>query len=100
LNSSSIITSVNLHVSPTDGADLARIPIRRISREQGMPSGQVHDLVQDMQGIFWFATPSGLASYDGSAVHTYSKKDGLSTQGLRTLAQTGDGRIWVDSRPG
>jgi diguanylate cyclase (GGDEF)-like protein len=100
LNSSSIITSVNLHVSPTDGADLARIPIRRISREQGMPSGQVHDLVQDMQGIFWFATPSGLASYDGSAVHTYSKKDGLSTQGLRTLAQTSDGRIWVGSDAG
>jgi diguanylate cyclase (GGDEF)-like protein len=100
LNSNPTITSLNLNPGPVEGIGLARIPLMRISREQGLPSGQVHDLEQDIQGIFWFATPSGLASYDGSVVQTYSRKDGLSTQGVRTLAQTGDGRIWVGSDAG
>ncbi len=100
MNSNPTTTSVDAEQAAFSGLQTARLPLRRIGRSQGLPSGQVHDMVQDSQGIFWFATPGGLASYDGSAVHTYSRKDGLTTQGLRTLSVTPDGRVWVGSDAG
>ncbi|MGB8599225.1 MAG: two-component regulator propeller domain-containing protein, partial [Burkholderiales bacterium] len=100
MNSNPITTSVEAEQAFQASRQLARIPLRRIGRAQGLPSGQVHHLVQDNQGIFWFATPGGLACYDGSSIRTFSIKDGLSTQGLRALAVTPDGRVWVGSDTG
>lgn len=100
MNSNPTTTSVDAEQASQGSLQLARIPLRRIGRSQGLPSGQVHHLVQDAQGIFWMATPSGLACYDGSSVRTFTRKDGLTTQGLRTLAVTPDGRVWVGSDTG
>lgn len=100
MNSNPTTTSVDAEQASPESLQLARIPLRRIGRGQGLPSGQAHHLVQDAQGIFWIATPGGLASYDGSSVRTFSRKDGLATQGLRTLAVTPDGRVWVGSDVG
>lgn len=75
----------------------SKISIKNIKRGDGLPSGQVHDLVQDAQGIFWFAGPSGLARYDGSRIKSFGHKDGLQTHGLRSLAVSEDGRVFVGS---
>lgn len=100
VNSNPTATSVIAEPHAKGNLNLARIPLRTIGRSQGLPSGQVHHLVQDAQGIFWFATPGGLANYDGTSIRTYTRKDGLTTQGLRTLAVTPDGRVWVGSDTG
>jgi len=73
----------------------SKISIKIIDRGDGLPSGQVHDLLQDGQGIFWFAGPGGLARYDGSRIRSFSQKDGLQTHGLRSLSVFGDGRVFV-----
>ncbi|MEY4730608.1 MAG: hypothetical protein RL020_1766 [Pseudomonadota bacterium] len=100
MNSNPTTTSVDVEQASQGSLQLARIPLRRIGRGQGLPSGQVHHLVQDAQGVFWMATPGGLASYDGSSVRTFTRNDGLGTQGLRTLAVTADGRVWIGSDVG
>lgn len=75
----------------------SKISINTINRNDGLPSGQVHDLVQDAQGIFWFAGPGGLARYDGSRIKSFGQKDGLQTHGLRSLAVSADGGVFVGS---
>ncbi|MFK8016722.1 MAG: hypothetical protein AB8G17_14910, partial [Gammaproteobacteria bacterium] len=38
-----------------------RVPYTRYRREDGLPSGQVFDLAQDIHQVIWAATPGGLA---------------------------------------
>jgi diguanylate cyclase (GGDEF)-like protein len=80
--------------SPTTALEL-RFPLKTIGPAQGLPSSQVHDLIQDHQGLFWFVGPSGLSSYDAAQVKCFSQKHGLSTQGLRSLLRLPDGRILI-----
>ncbi len=100
MNSTPIISTLDTDQAFHESLHVVRIPLRRIGRGQGLPSGQVHHLAQDIKGIFWIATPGGLARYDGTSVNAYSRKDGLTTQGLRTLAATPDGRVWIGSDTG
>lgn len=75
-------------------------PPEVISRARGVPSAQVHAIVQDRDGIVWIAGPAGLASYDGHAVRRVGRADGLTTQGLRTLALASDGGLWAGTDRG
>lgn len=76
------------------------MPMEFTGRAKGLPSGQVHDLVQDKAGIFWLAGPNGLSRYDGSIIRTLTRKDGLSTHGTRSVAVSTDGDVWVGSDAG
>jgi diguanylate cyclase (GGDEF)-like protein len=75
-------------------------PVRVISRSEGLPSGQVHTLAIDSQGIVWLAGPNGLAKYDGIRVRTFTQRQGLTTQGLRTVAAAPDDTIWIGNDVG
>ncbi len=79
---------------------LSSVPLLSLGREAGLPSGQIHALAQDPAGVFWIATPSGLARYDGSRVYTYARPQGLSSQGLRSLAVAANGSVWIGSDVG
>ncbi len=80
--------------SPTQ-ALAVQFPIKMFGPAQGLPSSQVHDLIQDRQGLFWFVGPSGLGRYDAARVSSFSQKHGLSTQGLRSLLLLPDDRILI-----
>lgn len=64
-------------------------------RAEGLPSSQVHAVAQTPDGYLWFATPAGLARFDGASARVSGKAAGLSTQGLRTVAVAPDGVLWV-----
>jgi diguanylate cyclase (GGDEF)-like protein len=72
-------------------------PVKVLGRAEGLPSNQVQALALDRQGVLWFATPSGLARYDGARVIVYSRNEGLSTPGLRTITLLPDGRLAIGS---
>ncbi len=93
VNLSPLLSEAPLN-SPTTALQL-QFPLKTIGLAQGLPSSQVHDLIQDHQGLFWFVGPSGLSSYDAARVKCFSQKHGLSTQGLRSLLRLPDGRILI-----
>jgi diguanylate cyclase (GGDEF)-like protein len=76
------------------------LPTATIGRRDGLPSVQVHRLVHDSQGLLWAVGPSGLAMYDGSRIKTFTTDDGLSSHGLRSIAMSQNGRLWIVSDVG
>ncbi len=62
--------------------------------EDGLPSSQLYNVVQDKNGYLWFSTDHGLVRYDGYAFKTYTIADGLPENEIMRLYQQADGRIW------
>lgn len=75
-------------------------PVRFIGRSAGLPSTQVQALTIDHSGILWLAGPNGLAKYDGTRVRNFTQRQGLTTNGLRTVAAAPDDAIWIGSDVG
>ncbi len=43
----------------------AALSVRYVGRAEGLPSTQVHAVIEAGDGFVWFVGPSGLARYDG-----------------------------------
>ncbi len=81
------------------GAEPSDFGITFLSRNEGLPSSQVQDvLVAD--GFVWVATSSGFARFDGTRVDCFGRGDGLSSHGLRALSHDGDGRLLIGTDAG
>jgi len=63
-----------------------KTPIEWITREQGLPSHQLHNLLI-VNNRIWLATPNGLAIFDGERVSILDQKNKLQTHGIRTLTK-------------
>ncbi|MEO8197463.1 MAG: diguanylate cyclase [Thermoanaerobaculia bacterium] len=74
--------------------------VLQVGRDAGMPTGQVHSIAEGASGYIWFATPAGLARFDGKSVVAYGRGNGLATQGLRALLADAGGRLWIGSDAG
>ncbi len=67
---------------------------RRYTVDDGLPSAHVSDLTQDSQGLIWFATRSGIATYDGLEWTTYNLSDGLTWTNQFALEWDSEGVLW------
>lgn len=74
--------------------------VQSLGRAEGLPSGQVHAVIQGTDGAMFFAGPSGLVRYDGARTEVFGPDHGLATQGLRALALAPDGTLWIGSDAG
>ncbi len=72
-----------------------RIPIRWFGKREGLESGQVHNVAQDLNGLIWLSGPSGLSRYDGSAIRNFTRNFALTTHGLRQVICGFDGHLYV-----
>lgn len=76
----------------------------RLTVEDGLPSGTVLGVLQDQQGLMWFATADGLARYDGYDFkvfrHDPQNPNSLSHNNTFALIETRDGLIWTGTDPG
>jgi len=61
----------------------------------GLPATPVFSLTQDTSGVMWFATRSGISSYDGTEWHNYTRKEGLSSYGYAWVHCDEKGMIWA-----
>lgn len=65
--------------------------------EDGLPHGHVTQLLQDEQGLMWFATWNGLCRYDGYEFRTFKSQAGdgcrMVTDRFRDIALRPDGQI-------
>lgn len=69
----------------------------RYTVDDGLPSMEVYDVLQDSKGFLWFATEAGLCRYDGYEFKTFSTEDGLPTNDIINLREDKNGRIWISS---
>ncbi len=68
--------------------------MRQYTVEDGLPSAHVRDVTQDSQGRIWFATRSGIATYDGLEWTTYNVADGLTWADQFALEWDSQGVLW------
>lgn len=64
------------------------------SVDNGLPSSQVHDIIQDKYGYLWFTTDGGLSRYDGYSFKNYTTQDGLTDNSLFKFFPQENGDIW------
>lgn len=66
----------------------------------GMGGDRIRDIVEDPEGVLWFATRDGLTKLEGGNFRTFTTKHGLPDNRLRDLVLADDGSLWVASREG
>ena len=66
----------------------------------GMGSNRVRDVLEDQEGVIWFATRDGLTKLEDGNFRTFTTRNGLPDNRLRDLALTTDGVLWIASRGG
>ncbi|MBK9335512.1 MAG: histidine kinase [Lewinellaceae bacterium] len=61
----------------------------------GLPGNFVHCGLQDRDGLLWFGTDKGLASFDGIRFRVYGVAEGLPDPEVLHIQEDSYGRIWL-----
>ena len=69
-----------------------------ITTDDGLPSSEVYDILQDKKGYMWFATDHGVARYNGKEFFTYTTANGLLDNTVFRMCEDSKGRIWFVSQ--
>lgn len=79
----------------------AQEPIfRHFTTEDGLPSNELHDVIQDRNGYIWIASELGVSRYDGYKFENFGISDGMPDQVIFDLQEDSKGRIWFHSFSG
>jgi hypothetical protein len=73
---------------------------KNYSVEDGLPSSEIYDLLQDTKGYIWIATSKGVSRFDGYEFRNFSSKDGLAGYSILRLYEDFKGRVWTSSYEG
>ena len=73
---------------------------RHYTNEDGLPSTQIYDVMQDADSYVWFATDRGVARYNGYEFKSFNSKDGLSESRILKLFQGTNNDVWMLSISG
>lgn len=63
--------------------------------EDGLPSNECHEILQDSLGYIWIATDRGLVRYDGYEFKTYGIPDGLKDISCLNIRIDKNENIWI-----
>jgi signal transduction histidine kinase/ligand-binding sensor domain-containing protein len=101
----------NIWVATKNGLDRFRdFAVRTISANQGLPSTPPWSVLAARDGSVWLGTLDGLSRWNAGQVTTYRTAGsggrreivdtGLPADGVGTLFEDGDGRLWVSTLRG
>ncbi|MCB0691276.1 MAG: hypothetical protein KDC16_06510, partial [Saprospiraceae bacterium] len=76
------------------------IPHISYTTDDGLPSSEVYDVLQDRDGYMWFSTDNGLSRFDGYEFKNYGFEEGLTDLVVFDLQEDSKGRIWMNSLTG
>jgi len=68
---------------------------RNYGVNDGLPSSQVYEIIQDAKGYVWFGTDRGLVRYNGYEFKTFTVQDGLTNNVIFHLDEGPDGTIYA-----
>lgn len=70
---------------------------RNFDVNDGLPSSQVYDIIQDDFGFLWFSTDRGLSRYDGYSFENFGVTDGIPGSVVFDFYKAKNGKIWCTS---
>lgn len=73
---------------------------RIYSTDDGLPSLEVHTLIEDGRGRLWAGTQAGLRRFDGRRFVIPAAVRALANAPIRTLLQDREGALWIGTREG
>ncbi len=68
--------------------------LKNYSANQGLPSSEVYNSIQDEQGYIWFATDRGIAKYDGYSFKTLTTQEGLTDNTVFEFFKDSKQQLW------
>ncbi len=74
--------------------------IKKISTNEGLPAGQIGDVIQDSSGYMWFSTYEGLVRFDGIETQNYTVENGFRNNLLYDLFIDSRDRFWTSVENG
>jgi signal transduction histidine kinase/ligand-binding sensor domain-containing protein/DNA-binding response OmpR family regulator len=78
--------------------------VKRYGIKDGLSQGVVNSIVQDEQGLMWFATEDGLNRFDGYSFkvfkHDPENSRSLADNFIQRIFKDTEGSFWVSSRKG
>ncbi len=80
--------------------DVPQHYLKHFTTNDGLPSSQVYEALQDRDGYMWFATDRGVVRYNGYEFKTFGTKDGLIDNVVFKFFQDHKKRIWMISNSG
>jgi signal transduction histidine kinase len=70
---------------------------RHYTIDEGLPSNECHDILQDTFGYIWIATDRGLARFDGIEFKNYGIEDGLKDLSVLKIEKGNYNQIWAST---
>jgi len=68
---------------------------RQYTTDQGLPSSEVFEVIQDRRGYLWFGTDNGVARFNGYEFEQFGPAQGLANNVVFYLHEDHWGRIWM-----
>lgn len=65
--------------------------------EDGLPSSECYEIIQDRQGYIWISTDNGISRFDGTEFKNYGTEDGLTDKTILFMHEDHRGWIWMSS---
>ncbi|MES2627661.1 MAG: two-component regulator propeller domain-containing protein, partial [Bacteroidota bacterium] len=73
---------------------------RNYSVDNGLPSSEVYQVIQDKTGFLWFATDRGLSRFDGQEFFNYTTSNGLCDNSILGIEPGPDGSLLLKTFSG
>lgn len=92
------LSAYHLHAQSTD------ISFDHLTTNDGLPNGDINDIIQDQQGFMWLCTWDGLIRYDGYSFVTYKPdirdSSSISSKLVYCIAKDPAGGLWIGTKYG
>jgi signal transduction histidine kinase len=56
---------------------------------------EIQTVYEDRHGTIWIGSPNGLAKYQNGKFTSYTEKDGVATNIVRSIYEDADGALWI-----
>jgi len=83
--------------SPHTTVSAQELHFQNFTTKDGLPSVQVYNMYQDVNGFMWFATDRGICRYNGYAFETFGLKDGLTSNTVFNFYPQDNGDVWCST---
>lgn len=73
---------------------------KHLTQHNGLAHDDVFDILQDREGVLWFATRNGVNKLANDSFEIYSDENGVQIRYLTSVAVARDGTLWMGTNSG
>jgi ligand-binding sensor domain-containing protein len=89
-----------LHIVAISICQSQRSPYINFSVDNGLNSNEVYHILEDKEGLIWFATDKGVCKYNGYEFVKFTMNSGLADNTIFGFTEDQHGRLWLRSLNG